>query len=275
MIYYSDLDGDQVNEEINVDHNPDFLKIMIMQGKGVVEQYNLSSKAAGSEYLYVEDYNLDGYKEIFILSIRNNSLLLSIIDPLKKQGFILKERLIYSNDSLTYVEGSPSCFFLGTLNAEKENTIVFATSAGFNKQPRSIFKYNIEKDELESSPLMGASLYKPVFEDLDGDSIPEILLSTRAVGNYSSFIPYTDQSTWLMALNKDLQFHFEPKEIPKYPSNLYVSSYGKNDSVYLVALHEYLGSDTIQSGLYLFNSGGKQLKFCPVEFDICKSSARQ
>lgn len=82
MIYYSDLDGDQVDEEINVDHNPDFLKLMIMQGKGLVDQYNLSSKAAGSEYLYVEDYDLDGYNEIFILSTRDNSLLLSILDPM-------------------------------------------------------------------------------------------------------------------------------------------------------------------------------------------------
>jgi hypothetical protein len=264
-IYYSDLDADQNSEEINIDHNPLMLKIMIRKGKGIFEQFNLESKSLADDYLYVGDYDLDGNKEIYIVTSRGDSLLLSILDAFHKQDFILKERLIYYNDTVRFGEELPMVFFLGLMNSAEGKNIVFATAAGFCKQPRRIFKYNINKDELNISPLMGVTCKYPFTADINGDNVPEILFSTTAVGNYDSYIPYTDQSAWLMVLNMDLEFQFEPIEFPKYPSNLNVDLIRWGDSVNIVALHEYIGSDTVQSGLYLFNAQGKQLHFTPIE----------
>jgi two-component sensor histidine kinase len=265
VYFYSDLDGDQNSEEIEVNSTPAMLKILIHQGKGVKEQYNLRSERLGSDFLYTEDYNNDGLKEIFLLTLYSDSIFLSIIDPFHNQDFIVKERLISYHDTISFIGEYPSAYFLGLTDSDSGKNILFALSAGFSKQPRKVYSYNINKDELNVSPLIGVSIGYPSTIEYHEDSIPVILLSTNAVGNYDSYVPYTDQSAWLMAFDKDLKFLFDPVEFPEYPSSLILSSFTRSDSLYIVALHEYYGTDTIQSGLYLYNINGDEILSRPIK----------
>ena len=264
-LIFSDLDADHNSEEIDFDIKTSLFKIMVRQGKGIKEQYNLGSKPIGGGSYFTGDYNNDGLKEIYLLTINSDSLLLSIIDPFHSQDFIVKERLIFYNDTLSFVGELPIGYFVGLTDSESGKNIVFSLSAGFSKQPRSFFSYNINKDELKVSPLSGVSIQYPFKVDLNGDSIPEILFNTGAVGNYNSYVPFTDQSCWLMVLNRNLEFYFRPIEFPKYPSNLFVSSIKSKDSIYIVGLHEYFGTDTISSGIYLFDYKGNKIRSKPIK----------
>jgi len=265
-LFFSDLDNDLSSEKIRIQITPSRLNIVVFTGIGIIDQYNLTSKPLSEEFIYTEDYNNDGQKELFLLTRRNDSIMLSIIDPLTKKGFVVHERLVYS-DTINHIDESPQSRFLGLINSvyTMEKDIVFSIVTGLSKQPRNFFRYNIKNDELKISPLSGVSFSNQLLTDQNGDSNPEIFFTTRATGNYESYIPYTDHSTWLMALNSDLEFLFEPREFPGYPASLQILPFINKDSNYIIALHDYNGVDTIQSALYVFDRSGRQLHSKPVE----------
>ncbi|MFO7670116.1 MAG: histidine kinase [Bacteroidales bacterium] len=265
--FYSDLDNDQSSERIVSFNTKGVFNIQLYKGKGLIEQYNLRSWLFYLDDINTADCNNDGQKELILLTQRDDSIFLSIIDPLVKKRFIVKERLVFYNDTIQFKNDMPVGFFLG-LNgsgSNSENDLVFALLSGFNKQPRTIFSYNIRDDELKVSPLSGASFYVPFFGDLNADSIPEIFISTRATGNYNSSFPYSDHSSWLMVLDRNLKYVFEPVGFPGYPASLVVSPYRENNRNYIVALHHYNGVDSIQSALYLFDQSGRKLLSRPME----------
>ena len=265
-LFFSDLDNCMTSEEIRLHNTPFILNIVVFKGKGIIDQYNLKSKLLNDEFIYSEDYNNDGKKELFLLTRRNDSILLSIIDPLNKKGFIVQERLVFC-DTINHIDESPQSRFLGLIESEiaSEKDMVFSIITGFSKQPRNFFRYDIKNDKLKVSPLSGVSFCNQFLGNLDADSIPEIFFTTRATGNYDSYIPYSDKSTWLMVLNSNLEFLFEPREFPAYPASLHISPFIRNDSNYIVALHDYNGIDSIQSGLYLFDQSGELLHSRPIE----------
>ena len=262
QIYFSDLNGDHTSEEINIDNTPTLLKVMLLDGTKFMAQYNLSPRPVANEFFYAGDYNNDGFKEIYLLTLNGDSVLLSIIDPIVKEDFILNERLIFYSDTTHFVVDIPEVDFLGLVDFRdgRGKTLLFSICTGYSKQPGTIFRYDISLDELMVSPVSGASIYHPFLCNLSADSVPEILLQTSATGNYQSDIPYSDQSAWLMALNEDLEFVFDPIEFPGYPSSLLVSSFPSDTTTTIIALHHYYGSDTINSGLYLFNNQGNILR---------------
>jgi len=265
-LFYSDLDNDLSSEIIRIQDNPYRLNIVVFKGKGIIDQYNLRSKPLSDEFIFAEDFNNDGFKELFLLTRRNDSLFLSVIDPLNKKGFVVHERLVYS-DTINHIDESPQSRFLGLINSANvsEKDVVFSIITGLSLQPRSFFRYDIKNDELIVSPLCGVSFTNQFLEDLNADSIPEIFFTTRATGNYDSYIPYQDSSSWLMVLNSDLEFLFEPREFPGYPASLQILPFIGKDSNYIIALHDYNGTDTIQSGLYLFDQSGRQLHSRSIE----------
>ena len=128
-LIFSDLDADHNSEEIDFDIKTSLFKIMVRQGKGIKEQYNLGSKPIGGGSYFTGDYNNDGLKEIYLLTINSDSLLLSIIDPFHSQDFIVKERLIFYNDTLSFVGELPIGYFVGLTDSESGKNIVFSLSA--------------------------------------------------------------------------------------------------------------------------------------------------
>jgi hypothetical protein len=265
--FYSDLDNDQNSERIVLINTKEVLNIMLYKGKGLIEQYNLRSWLLYPDNINTADCNNDGQKELILLTQRNDSIFLSILDPLVEQRFIVKERLVYYNDTIQIVNDMPEVHFIRWIGSgsTSENDLVFALQSGFNKQPRTIFSYNIRTDELKVSPLSGVSFYVPYFGDLNADSVPEIFISTRATGNYDSSFQYSDQCSWLMVLDRNLKYVFEPVGFPGYPASLVVSPYREDDRNYIAALHHYHGVDTIQSALYLFEQSGRKLLSSPMD----------
>ena len=64
-------------------------------------------------------------------------------------------------------------------------------------------------------------------------------------------VPYTDQYSWLMVLNNDLEFLFPPLKFYEYPSRLSVVPICHNGEKRLVAFHDYYGVQNFSSSFYL------------------------
>lgn len=267
-LFFSDLDQDGNSEEIVMNVIPGMLKLMLLRDSRVIEQFNLRSVPLTLNYFSAGDYNHDGFNELYYLTMRNDSIFLSILDPLVKRNFIVRERLVFHSDTISFENEAPETRILQLVKSGygSNEQPVFSLSAGFNLQPRRILRYDIDRDHLEISPLSGVSIHNALFSDLDRDSIPEIILSTFAPGNYQSYVPYSDHSSWLMVLDEDLNFLFPPVEFPGDPSVLKVSPLTLRYTTFLAVLHYYFGTDSIQSGLYVFDHNGRPVRSREMEF---------
>jgi len=261
-LFFSDLDQDGNSEEIIMEDLPGMLKLMLLRDSRVIEQFNLMSVPLNLKYFSAGDYNHDGYNELYYLTMRNDSIFLNILDPLVKRNFIVRERLIFYSDTISFENEFPETKTLDLVrySGDSNEQLVFSLSAGFNRQPRRIYRYDIDNDCLEASPASGASIFNALPCDLDRDSTPEIVLSTFAPGNYQSYIPYSDHSSWLMVLNEDLKFLFTPVEFHGNPSVLNVSPFVSGDTVFMAVLYYYFGTDTLSSGLHVYDHHGRLVR---------------
>ena len=261
QVYYFDLDGDGESEMLEIDPTTRLLKIMLMDEHLMVSQNNLRSNPLDHEYVYAGDYNGDGKLEIFLLTMRGDSILLNILDPQVRDEFILKDRLVYHSDTIHFDLDVPTSNFAGLIDFQdgRGKTLVFSISAGYSKLPRGIYRYDIARDELMASPVIGVAFYGLRLFDIDLDSVPEILVNTSATGNFHTYIPYSDQSSWLMVLDKDLQFYFEPVEFGGYPSYLEIAPLRSGDSILLAVFQDSYGSGSEQPGICLFDHQGRHL----------------
>lgn len=266
-IFFEDLDGDGQSEEINVNWSETLLKVMLFKGAQLIEQYNLLSQPIPGKCFFAGDYNQDGSKELFFFTRHHDSILLSVIDPLVKKDFLLKDRLIFYNDTVHYELDRPEIVFsaLRDFTGDGIHEFIFAIISGFSKQPRTLYCYDIISDKLLKSPKSGANINFCRFADLDLDTIPEIIVATDATGNYGMEYPFHDYSSWLMVMNQKLEFQFPPVEFVGYPSSLITALHQQEDSTYIVVLHNYYGQENLKSGLYLFNSAGMLIRSIQLE----------
>ncbi len=261
QVYYSDLDGDGESEEIEIDPTSTLLKIILLDEKLLVSQNNLRSQPLDHEYVYAGDCNGDGIEEIYLLTLRGDSILLNILDSEDPEKFMLTDRLVYHNDTIHFDLDVPTSHIAGLFDFQdgRGKTLIFSISAGYSKLPRSIYRYDIARNELMVSPEIGVALYQLSLFDVDLDSVPEILVNTSATGNFHTYIPFSDHSSWLMVLDKDLQFFFDPVEFEGYPSNLEIAPFRDGDSILLAVLHDSYGNESDQPRIYLFNHQGCHL----------------
>lgn len=261
-LYFFDLDLDGESEEIVIDHHPPMLKILMISGNRVRGQYNLTSQPLNHDFISAGDFNGDGIREIYLFTLRHDSLLLSIIDPLGSEGAILFEEPFFYNDTVSFDTDVPQAFFLGFMDNDQGNNrqLYFAVNTGFSKRPRGLFRYDIERQEIYRSPLSAAPVNDPLFVNLSGDPYPEIVFTTTAPDNYGAPFPYTDHNIWLMVLDHRLDFVFEPVKFPGPSASMQVLPIQTDGISGLVGFYHLFGRDSVSPSLFLFDSGGDLLR---------------
>ncbi|MFZ0280312.1 MAG: hypothetical protein WAL29_01575, partial [Bacteroidales bacterium] len=80
--YYFDLDSDNKSEEISIDLNDaEQTKIIVSKDNKILDQYDIKHQPLSGNSVYFNDYNFDGYQEIYVFTMNQDSIFLNIIDP--------------------------------------------------------------------------------------------------------------------------------------------------------------------------------------------------
>ncbi|MFP4047320.1 MAG: sensor histidine kinase [Bacteroidales bacterium] len=259
---YEDLNGDGQSEQVRFLNfqNPNISSVRVYNNNGILEQWNFDGSTRKRNFTYfIGDYNDNSKKEIYFFTFRNDSTFLHIIEPFSREPIIRRDRFIahHTTERTKYPDCNIHKGGFVDLNSDDKAELYFTITAGYNKQPRRAFIYDIRNDSLKVSPKGGISMYNMRHFFMNNDSIIALTVNTRAHGNHSSDFPYTDQKGWLMVFKPNLDFHFEPVSFDEYPMKLYVEPFKYEDNDYLFVFRKYFGSKNIPCALFIYNMDGE------------------
>lgn len=220
-VYYQDLNGDGRTELIETKYNSgDINKDISVQhfniDRKIYNQWYAKGKWLDFYKAYFNDYDNNGFKEIYFLSIYKDSIFLNAKELMLDDGLLIKNRFVCLagtfENSLNDIRDIDATFM--DTNGDGYDEFIFAISGGFSKFPRNTFRYNIIDDNLTMSP-KSASGFSREFSlmDMNGDGLDEITAAVGSPENIHYKMPYTDSSSWLMVINpKTMNFLFPPKQ---------------------------------------------------------------
>ncbi len=266
---YIDFDNDGISEKIQLasafqgsgDKKTTNDNIIIYNDNNVeVDQFNLFSYSS-PDWLHFEDYNNDGYKEIFAFSSERDSLFLSIIN-IKAKRYILQRQFILSKpDSAKKNFWDIWVQAQGLLKVDNSNSkdLIFQVIGAYSIYPRSVYSYNIKERRIRNKFETGSLLHIVEFGDLNNDGNKDMIIYTDAPANMTEKVGYHDYNNWLFVLNKNLKPLFTPRKIGSYPGSISVHMItSKNERKLFVVSYELKNSKKVSVGL-LYNSKGELL----------------
>jgi hypothetical protein len=272
---FSDLDSDGVSERLSFDFaDAGQTKIIISRDSRVSDQFNLRYQPVTLNSVHINDYNNDQNLECYVFTLNKDSIFLNIIDPFGPQKEILTDRFIDLWSKAPNSIDKPHIVPVGFVSNESySKDFIFYISAGFSKKPRAVYRYIIGRDSLIVSPESSVAIDACIVSGQEENYGPEFILNVSATGNYNEIAPYSDQYTWLILLNRDLKFLFDPVKISPYPSRLIVQETGTGKYRRLILLNEYFGDNDISSSICLYDLSGNKLNEKPIsDFEVIYSN---
>jgi two-component sensor histidine kinase len=243
--------------------------LALKSGNAILGQWNFKGIYESETFrLMIGDYNNNGRDEIFIFTLVEDSVMLHVMEFSSTPVFIIRDRFIgkigknLKNPDYTIVPGQVT-----DMNGDGFGDLVFAISAGFSRQPRNVFIYDLKNDTLRRSPASAVFISNIFFQDLDNDRYQEIILSTFAADNYNGDpYPYSDSSCWLMILDHTLNFMFQPVEFPGPIGSVEAVVLDKGHGEKLIMGNYHHGSITKKPGkIFLTDLTGKLIREKEIE----------
>jgi len=210
--------------------------------------------------IFSGDYNNDGFKEVYAISWKGDSIFLDIITPMDTEG--LQRRNIFI-DKIGSYNDKPDFRIkfeqLYDFDHDGLKDLIFGIHAGYSIQPRQLYIYNIREDTMLKSPQTGVTLHNIKICDLDDDSFSEITGNTTGSGNIGPDmgISYRDSSSWLMVYDHHLKFEFEPLEYPVYKSVVSARPVQYGNEKYIIAATRNEGLMEVKEFLITVTPDGK------------------
>jgi len=254
-VYYHDLNGDSFSEKIRLhynmnsapgDSNYNAPAIQIDSDCSAdklaktFEQYNFDKSWFKSQKVYFDDFDHDGLKEIYFYTYSNDSLFLNGLDVFNRNDFFLEKficQFSYYNNQVDLVFSGRILFH--DINRDGYKEIISTVNGGFTSQPRFVYAYDVINDSLISSETCCMNLS---VTDVLRDEQAKVYIATSnyAPGNAEdSELPvngYTDYSSWLVVLDKNLVFVFPPVENMEITSSVMGYLHKENDEIFLYAV---------------------------------------
>jgi hypothetical protein len=261
---YCDLDSNGSSEKISIDLNdPGQTKIIVYRDDKVMDQYNVAYHPTHIQSIYFGDYNGDSCEEIYIFTMNDKALFLSVIDPMAQRKALIYNRFIDSWTEAPQSTDRPQFVAVGMIpdSSFQSHDFVFYISTGYSLQPRNLYRYIIASDSLIKSPESYATINHCVMIEKPGSTSEHtFLLSTSATGNSDETAPYSDLHAWLMALNDEMKFSFQPVKSGRKPTNLYAIPINMRDQTVFLTWRDYFGADDIKSMFCIYDEKGNKIR---------------
>ncbi len=220
IIWYNDLDNDGNSEKIALFHNSlCSAGLTVSNINGVLDQWNFQGRFNFVQHngmLITGDRDGDSLKEIYIFTLTNDSILLHCIADYRKPETSVKARFVTrigsrNNKYDPYLIEAQ----MDDLTSDGYGELLFGIGTGYSLYPRQVYTYDMVRDTIWSSPQSGFFINGIIQEDINNDARNEIIVRGYASGNvHDSSVPYPDWNSYLMVLNRKLQFEFEPIVFP-------------------------------------------------------------
>ncbi len=214
---YCDLDGDGYSEKISAFDYPNGSGITVSRGAMIMNQWNISGTfgfQGKSTFLIPADCDGNGISELYIFSLKGDSVLLHSVKDPSDPGLVIRSRLIdlagkgSAASDPRIVPAEPQ-----DLDGDGRVELLFGITTGFSKHPRKVYAYYPGNDSLVASPPVGGFILGILQEDINNDGQNEIITDVYASGNIAkSEMQHHDQSAWLTVLDRNLEFMFDPVE---------------------------------------------------------------
>lgn len=264
-LYFQDLDNDNNSEKIicyqNSLGNASF-EIHSPIGE-LIDQWNFPTKHSNFNNLWFFDVNNNGFKEVYLITQKRDSLFLNIEEPFAKNGIHKKNILIeILNEHNKEFNVGSKMFGTYDINSNGEKEVFFTLDRGFSGEPRNVYKYNLIENKIYKSPHLTnhSSISKII--DLDNDGTKEILLANYSACNTidSIYTKRSDYCSWLMVLNENLTFRFNPIEFKNPFSGLATIPFKNNNGNYqLLCLLKSKQKNLSPDKLLVFSNTGTLL----------------
>ena len=269
QIYFNDINNDGNSEYIrinDVSHDrPSSIMIGIKSRGGGIGQLNYRGSWLNHNQLNFGDFNNNHQNEFYAFNRVKDSLFLNINEALVKNGFNRKNIFLAKVGRYNEQEYDIELvgFKLTDVNNDGYKDVLFVIHAGYSRQPRNFYVYDIYNDSLQASPLAGIGpRYSIQFMDLDDDNFPEVIGNSSAPYNYHSPIPYPDSSSWLMVYTKNAEFLFPPIEFKYKHSTLKSTFVYHQGEYYILSILQKLNrkQSEINPTAFLFDLKGKLIR---------------
>ena len=262
---FIDLDGDGYGERMILFTNEVGIaafKIMTSDDLNV-DQWNFTGRYPQSNTnYYCGDMDGDGNREVYLFTLRSDSLFMQGVAPFERKSHFLIDRFI------TKISRQRDTVHLlvehgqfSDLDGDGKDEFVFVVEARYSLQPRAVFIYHRTGDSLLQSQSVGANFGAMVIDDTDGDGEKEIMCSCNTLGNIpdSMGIPYDDYSAYIMGFDTYLHPLFPPLEYEVYPSFSRIESFEyPGGKAYAYLFRNMSHNDTV-SEIGLINGKGEIL----------------
>lgn len=260
-VYY-DLNADGISEKIilfNSQKNEAAVKIVDHDG-GIIGWYDFKG-LIGNYPPVLSDVDHNGQPEIYFLSNHKDSLFLCILSVNGYPSFVSNCRFI----ALTAIKDKINDYSIGNfsftdLQLDGHDEVVFSVLAGYSLQPRRLYAYDTKHDTVFMGPVMGCqTIFVPA--QLDDDPYTEFIGSSSSTGNIPPDlkIPFSDSSSWLMALDHQLNFIFEPVEYKGHKSGLSTKPIKDGNEIKIFSLFEFASNVAINPKIAFYDTDGNLL----------------
>lgn len=270
-IYYDDLDNDGISERFSAFDMANSSGISISNKQGIIDQWNFrgSFDFSHKNCLFITgDKDNDSKKEIYVFTVSNDTILLHCISDLRNSALSFKNRFIAKVGKGIK---KPDPYILPAEMDDLDNDgikeLVFGITAGFSEHPRQVYAYNIKNDSLLVSPPASYFLLGILQADVTGDGRNEILPFGYAAGNIGpEEARYHDHSAFMMVLDRNMDFLFEPMEFPGMFGHVVPVVRRRGTEPFLSALYAS-ASPNINSTIYTVEKNGQLIDSTRLDFN--------
>lgn len=266
---YNDINSDSISEAFYRGKGTPYFYVVVQNNDmGVYDQWNFKDSIDSdlSEFFF-GNFDNDRYKEIYAFTYKNDSLFININEFFEPGGLRLNRiyltRICQVNGKVTSTIYPAGIF---DTDGDGSGEFFFSIQTGFGLEPRRFYSYDIAHNILKSSEFTGMAVRNPKMFDLDDDGRPEFIGMTGASGNYKTWAPYSDMSSWLMIYDDQLKFKYPPVEFPGFTNTLDAFPYTKGNLKRIIANHFTGSADTsvLKPRILLYSNDGK--KICDREY---------
>lgn len=267
---FDDLDGDTISEKIRF--IPDFKgtsAIILEKNAKMLYQHNFSGQFSNPNFQFIHDYNNDKLKEIYVFTLRNNSLLLHIIEGVTRK--IIAEDVFISTFLFHATNpdiGVSDCEF-HDFDDDGVLDLFINISCSFTYKNRKNAIYNIAKQELKTNRSTGVPLSGDVqLFDINNDGDFEIFGNYLALGNSPSNYFLSDTFMWLLTPNIKSEMLYPPQIIGHYPGKVITRPLVQNNGNKIALFSCYSGGNDDSTYIAIVSQNGKQLQKLNIDYNI-------